>query len=83
MGIYGQSEVVGNYAYSGNALIKRAIGGYTRFDAMASYAYSRNVTLQLNVSNLFDKTYYGSTYTTHYATLANGRSAVLSANVKF
>ena len=39
--------------------------------------------LQLNVSNLFDKTYYGSTYTTHYATLANGRSAVLSANVKF
>ena len=83
VGIYGQSEVVGNYAYSGNALIKRAIGGYTRFDAMASYAYSRNVTLQLNVSNLFDKTYYGSTYTTHYATLANGRSAVLSANVKF
>lgn len=83
LGVVGQSDVIANYAYNGNALIKRGVGGYTRFDAMASYAYSRQLTLQLNVNNLFDKQYYASTYSTHYATPANGRSAIVAANFKF
>jgi outer membrane receptor for monomeric catechols len=31
---------------------------YTRFDAMASYVVSRNVTLQLNIQNLTNKLYF-------------------------
>jgi outer membrane receptor for ferric coprogen and ferric-rhodotorulic acid len=33
-------------------------GGYSVFNAMASYKFSERYALQLNVDNLFDKTYY-------------------------
>ena len=56
---------------------------YTRFDAMASYVVSRNVTLQLNVQNLTDKLYFDKVSSPHYAGVAPGRSATLTANMKF
>jgi catecholate siderophore receptor len=56
---------------------------YTRFDAMASYVLSRNVTLQLNIQNLTNKLYFDKVSSPHYAGVAPGRSATLTANMKF
>lgn len=57
--------------------------GYTRFDAMASYVVNRNVTLQLNIQNLGDKLYFDRVSSPHYAGVGAGRSATLTANIKF
>jgi len=57
--------------------------GYTRFDAMASYEVNQNVTLQLNVQNLTDKLYFDKVSSPHYAGVAPGRSAMLTASFKF
>ncbi|MFS2018283.1 TonB-dependent receptor [Massilia sp. CT11-108] len=59
------------------------VPGYTRFDAMASYALNKDVSLQLNVQNLTDKLYFDKVSSPHYAGVGPGRSATLSANVKF
>ncbi|SNR64897.1 catecholate siderophore receptor [Methylobacillus rhizosphaerae] len=63
------------YANTANTII---IPSYTRFDAMTSYKIDKNLTLQLNVLNLTDKRYYDKTFTTHFANVAAGRSAMLS-----
>jgi len=76
-GVYYVSRVFGNTA---NTLY---VPSYVRYDAMATYAVNKNVTLQLNVQNLTDKIYYDQAFTTHYAHMAPGRSAVLSANMRF
>jgi catecholate siderophore receptor len=57
--------------------------GYTRFDAMASYNVNRDLSLQLNVQNLGDKLYFDKVSSPHYAGVAPGRSATLTANYKF
>ena len=59
------------------------IPGYTRWDAMASYAIQDNISLQLNLQNLTDKTYFTKAYASHYAAIAPGRAATLALNVKF
>jgi catecholate siderophore receptor len=59
------------------------IPSYTRWDAMASYAIQDNISLQLNVQNLTDKTYFTKAYASHYAAIAPGRAATLALNVKF
>jgi catecholate siderophore receptor len=57
--------------------------GYARFDAMASYALNKDITLQLNLQNLTDKLYFDKVSSPHYAGVAPGRSATLTANFKF
>ncbi len=57
--------------------------GYTRFDAMASYDVNKNITLQLNIQNLTDKLYFDKVSSPHYAGVAPGRSATLTASFKF
>jgi catecholate siderophore receptor len=57
--------------------------GYTRFDAMASYDVSKNISLQLNVQNLGDKLYFDKVSSPHYAGVGAGRSATLAANFKY
>jgi catecholate siderophore receptor len=57
--------------------------GYTRFDAMASYNVNRDLSLQLNVQNLGDKLYFDKVSSPHYAGVAPGRSASLTANLKW
>jgi catecholate siderophore receptor len=57
--------------------------GYTRFDAMANYIVNPNVSLQLNVQNLSDKLYYDKVSSPHYAGVAAGRSASLTASFKY
>jgi catecholate siderophore receptor len=59
------------------------VPGYARFDAMASYALNQQVTLQLNLQNLSDKLYFDRVSSPHYAGVAPGRSATLTANFKF
>ncbi len=76
-GAYYQDKVYGD----ANNL--KWVPSYTRFDAMASYAVNRNLSLQLNVQNLADKYYFDKAYAAHYVTVAPGRSATLSLNVSF
>ena len=56
---------------------------YTRFDAMASYTLNKTVSFQLNVQNLGDKLYFDRVSSPHYAGVGPGRSASLTANLKF
>ncbi|WP_353143841.1 TonB-dependent receptor [Acinetobacter pragensis] len=67
----------------GNAANTKWVPGYVRYDAMARYNVNKNVDLQLNVNNLSDKRYFTKAYSSHYATEAEGRSAVLSLNFKY
>ena len=67
----------------GNAANTKYVPGYVRYDAMARYNVNKNVDLQLNVNNLSDARYFTKAYSSHYATEAEGRSAVLSLNFKY
>ncbi len=67
----------------GNTANDRYVPSYWRFDAMAQYRVTQNVSLQLNVNNILDETYYDKAYTTHMASVGAGRSAMLTAAVKF
>lgn len=62
------------YANVANTIV---LPSYTRFDAMSSYKIDKNLSLQLNVLNLTDKRYIDKSFTTHFATVAAGRSAML------
>jgi catecholate siderophore receptor len=59
------------------------VPGYARFDAMASYALNKDISLQLNLQNLTDKLYFDKVSSPHYAGVAPGRSATLTANFRF
>ena len=59
------------------------VSGYVRYDAMARYNVNKNVDLQLNVNNVSNERYFTKAYASHYATEAEGRSAVLSLNFKY
>ncbi|OTG76068.1 TonB-dependent siderophore receptor [Acinetobacter sp. ANC 4169] len=67
----------------GNATNTKFVPGYVRYDAMARYNVNKNVDLQLNLNNLSDERYFTKAYSSHYATEAEGRSAVLSLNFKY
>ena len=66
----------------GNTANTKWVPGYVRYDAMASYAVNPHLTLQLNVQNLANRYYFDKAYASHYATVAPGRAAILSANFK-
>ena len=67
----------------GDAANTKWVPGYVRYDAMARYNVNENVDLQLNVNNLSDERYFTKAYSSHYATEAEGRSAVLAVNFKY
>lgn len=67
----------------GNTANTTSIPSYWRFDAMAGYKVNKNMDLQLNVFNAFNKTYYDQAYSAHYASIAPGRSAILSMNLAY
>jgi catecholate siderophore receptor len=67
----------------GNATNTKYVPGYVRYDAMARYNVNENVDLQLNLNNLSDERYFTKAYSSHYATEAEGRSAVLAVNFKY
>ncbi|MBD1587725.1 TonB-dependent siderophore receptor [Pseudomonas sp. C2L12B] len=76
-GAYYMSTVFGDV---GNTVY---VPAYTRFDAMAGYQLTRHIDLQLNVQNLTDKVYYDKALGNHYASMAAGRTALLTTRVRF
>ncbi len=76
-GAFYMSRIYGNPANSVYA------PAYTRFDAMSSYAVNKNVSLQLNVQNLTNKTYFDKAQGRHYAHMAPGRAVILSASMTY
>ncbi|WP_245825145.1 TonB-dependent receptor [Sphingomonas azotifigens] len=64
-------------------VLVRSVPSYWRFDARIAYQLTPKVGISANIQNLTDKTYYTQAYTSHYATIAPGRSAFATLNVKF
>jgi catecholate siderophore receptor len=61
----------------------RYVPSYWRFDAMAAYEINKNLSVQLNILNIFNETYFQQAYATHYAQLGTGRAGLLTLNVKY
>jgi catecholate siderophore receptor len=66
---------------AGPTVALNKVPNFWRFDAVAIYAW-RNTELQLNLNNHTDTLYYAQYYSGH-AVPADGRSATLSARVRF
>ncbi|MBW8842929.1 MAG: TonB-dependent receptor [Sphingomonadales bacterium] len=64
-------------------VLYRMIPSYWRFDARASYKLTRNILLSVNAQNLTDKVYFNQVYTSHYASIATGRTVFGSVEFKF
>ncbi len=64
-------------------VLYRMIPSYWRFDARASVKVTDNVQLSVNAQNLTDKVYFSQVYTSHYATIAPGRTVFGTLEVKF
>lgn len=64
-------------------VIARSVPSYWRFDARAGYAFNQNLELSVNVQNLTDKRYFAQAYSSHYATLAPGRSAFATLSFRY
>jgi catecholate siderophore receptor len=64
-------------------ILLRTIPGYWRFDARAGYRINDHVEISVNVQNLTDKTYFSQAYTSHYASIAPGRSAFGTVSFSF
>ncbi|KQX22848.1 MULTISPECIES: TonB-dependent receptor [unclassified Sphingomonas] len=63
--------------------LARAVPSYWRFDARIGYTVSENIDLSVNVQNLTDKTYFNQVYSSHYASIAPGRSAFATLSFKY
>lgn len=66
----------------GNEANSIEVPSYWRYDAMATYHLTKNVDLQLNVQNLTDKRYFDQVQN-HYAHVAAGRTALMSASFHY
>ncbi|WP_417763434.1 TonB-dependent receptor [Shewanella sp.] len=77
VGAYYMDKVYGNTA---NTLW---IPSYWRYDFVSSYRFNDWVTVRLNVQNLTDKRYFDKAYAAHFANIAPGRMAMLSAEFHF
>ena len=64
-------------------VVARVIPSYWRFDARAGYKVNDYIDLSVNVQNLTNKTYFNQIYTSHYASIAPGRSAFATINFKY
>ncbi|WP_179402145.1 TonB-dependent receptor [Burkholderia guangdongensis] len=67
----------------GDTANERAVPSYWRFDAMAQYRIDKRLDLQLNVQNLFNRTYFDQAYPAHFASIAPGRSAFITLNARY
>ncbi|MDB5696846.1 MAG: TonB-dependent siderophore receptor, partial [Sphingomonas bacterium] len=64
-------------------VIARSVPGYWRFDARAGVDLTDALKLSVNVQNLTNKRYFGQAFTSHYATMAPGRSVFGTLQVTF
>jgi catecholate siderophore receptor len=67
----------------GNTANTRSVPEFWKFDALVEYRPMDDLAFQLNVNNVFDATYYEKPYVTHFATVAPGRSVMLTTNFTF
>lgn len=67
----------------GNTSNTYEVPDFLRLDATMAYTINENCNVRFNVNNLLDETYYDKPYTTHFATVAPGRSYLLTMNVEF
>ncbi|QXQ04788.1 TonB-dependent receptor [Sphingosinicellaceae bacterium] len=89
-GAFYSSSVFGGYADNRSAsqtaagvitvipatkIIERSVPSYWRFDARVSFKVNDHIDISANVQNLTDKVYFNQAYTSHYASIAAGRSA--------
>jgi len=89
-GAFYASTMIGGYQDNRSAtqttatkVIVRSVPSYWRFDARLAYQFTPKIGVSANVQNLTDKTYFTQAYTSHYATIAPGRSAFATVSVKF
>ena len=61
----------------------RYVPEYWRFDARIAYRFDPHWEVALNVQNLTNKAYFNQVYTSHYASIAPGRSAFATLNFKY
>jgi catecholate siderophore receptor len=64
-------------------VLYREIPSYWRFDARASYKLTPNIQVSVNAQNLTDKVYFSQAYTSHYASIAPGRTVFGTVEFKF
>ena len=64
-------------------VLYRMIPSYWRFDARAAFKLTRNIQLSVNAQNLTDKVYFSQVYTSHYASIATGRTVFGTVEFKF
>lgn len=67
----------------GNTTNTYEVPDFLRLDATMAYTVNENCDLRFNVNNLLDTTYYDKPYSTHFATVAPGRSYLLTMNLSF
>ena len=82
-GGYADLRTIQNGAVVVTKQLARAVPGYTRFDLSAAYKISPHLDLRLNVQNLTDKRYYNQAYSSHYASIAPGRSAFATLSIRY
>lgn len=63
--------------------LSRGIPDYWRFDARAAFELTENIELAVNAQNLTDEAYFNQTFTTHFASIAPGRTVFGTVNLKF
>jgi catecholate siderophore receptor len=66
----------------GNTTNTNSVDDYIRFDAMAAYALTENVDLQLNVYNLLDEDYIERVYN-NWSNPGPGRAVIVTTNFRF
>ena len=64
-------------------VLARSVPAYWRFDARAGFKLTSHVDLSVNIQNLTNKRYYSQAYSSHYATIAPGRTAFGTVAVHF
>jgi catecholate siderophore receptor len=88
-GVFYTSRVFGGYSDNRTAVqnaagvvtinpattvLARSIPSYWRFDARAAYKLTKQIAFSVNAQNLTNKRYFSQAYSSHYATIAPGRT---------
>jgi catecholate siderophore receptor len=68
------------YAATDNTVV---LPGFLRFDAAVYFKLNKNIEMQVNIENVFDKKYYASASSNTNITPASPTAANASINVKF
>lgn len=70
-------------ARSGDAQDSFSLPAYTLADLLAYWQYSKSVRVSLNVNNLFDRTYYASSYNSVWVAPGAGRTVRLGLRLSY